>query len=90
ISGLNADVFLIGGVWVLKSLRMANFLRYEVPGVFIPDEIIERLEKASDEREEGLQIALEIIEYLLEKNYGIMLMTGNDLTIAKEILERLQ
>ncbi|MGB9608330.1 MAG: methylenetetrahydrofolate reductase [bacterium] len=86
-SKLPKGVFLIGGVWILKSLRMANFLNNEVPGVFVPEEVMERMEKASDERAEGIRIAKEIALALLKRGMGIMLMTGNDFQIAKEFFE---
>jgi methylenetetrahydrofolate reductase (NADPH) len=34
----------------------------QIPGIHIPQTIIDRLEKAADPKEEGVQIALEIIE----------------------------
>lgn len=80
-------VYFIGGVWVLKNLKMANFLRNEVPGVSVPDGIIERMEKADDERKEGIKIAREIIQSLLERGQAVLLMTGNDLILAKQVLE---
>lgn len=87
IAGMEGDVYFIGGVWVLKSLKIANFLRYEVPGIFVPDDIIERMENAKDERSEGMKIAEEIALALLEQGQAILLMTGNDLTLAKQLLE---
>lgn len=87
IGGMEGDVYFIGGVWVLKSLKIANFLRYEVPGIFVPSDIIERMENAKDERSEGIKIAEEIALALLEQGQAILLMTGNDLTLAKQLLE---
>lgn len=87
IAGMEGDVYFIGGVWVLKSLKIANFLRYEVPGIFVPNDIIERMENAKDERSEGMKIAEEIALALLEQGQAILLMTGNDLTLAKQLLE---
>lgn len=87
IANLKANVHFIGGVWVLKSLKIANFLRYEVPDIFVPDGIIERIEKASDERSEGIKIAQEIALSLLEREQGVLLMTGNDFSLAKQLLD---
>ncbi len=44
---------------------MAHFLNYDVPGVIIPEPIIKRMQAAKakgNEEEEGVQIALELIE----------------------------
>ena len=58
-------VFILAGISPIKSLKMAEYMRKEVPGVFVPDEIMKRLESAGDgAQEEGVQIALELIEKL--------------------------
>lgn len=90
VNALKKEVYIIGGVWVLKSLKMANFLRYEVPGVFIPDEVMERMDRASDEKGEGVNIAREIVNALFERKQAILLMTGNDFTLAEQLLEGLR
>jgi methylenetetrahydrofolate reductase (NADPH) len=36
----------------------------EVPGVVLPPELVKRMDNAKDEKEEGVAIALEIIEKL--------------------------
>ena len=89
IRGLPSNVFLIGGIWILKSARVANFLRNEVPGVLVPDDVIERMSKAQNEREEGIKIACETAEHLLKEGKGVMLMTGNDFSLARDFLEEL-
>jgi len=49
--------------------------------------LIERIEKASDERSEGIKIAQEIALSLLEREQGVLLMTGNDFSLAKQLLD---
>jgi homocysteine S-methyltransferase len=56
---------VIAGIWPLASLRNAEFMRNEVPGVVVPDSVMERMQKAESEgraREEGLAIARETLE----------------------------
>jgi methylenetetrahydrofolate reductase (NADPH) len=56
-------VYLLVGITPLKNLRMANYMNDEVPGVFIPEPLLKRMEKAGDgASEEGLMIALELVE----------------------------
>ncbi|MCB9453019.1 MAG: methylenetetrahydrofolate reductase C-terminal domain-containing protein [Anaerolineaceae bacterium] len=56
-------VYILIGVTPLKSLKMAQYMNDSVPGVFIPDPLLKRMEAAGDgAKEEGVQIALEIIE----------------------------
>ncbi len=57
-------VYILAGVGPLKSAKAAHFLNEEVPGVVVPRPIIERMERAVDPEEEGVQIALEIIDRL--------------------------
>ena len=55
----------IAGLWPLKSLRNAQFMANEVPGVYVPKDILERMARyagADDQLKEGLDIAREIIE----------------------------
>lgn len=90
IKSLKTKTYFIGGVWVLKNLKIAYFLRYEVPGVFVPDDVIERMKETSDERREGIKIAGEITRGLLERGQGTLLMTGNDFSLAQELLEEIK
>ncbi len=81
-------VHILIGVTPLKSLKMANHLKFEIPGIVIPDSIIKRIEMAGESaQEEGIQIALEFINKV--KGYkgvnGIHLMTLG----AENIIERI-
>jgi 5,10-methylenetetrahydrofolate reductase/methionine synthase I (cobalamin-dependent) len=51
---------VIMGIWPLVSLRNAEFLKYEVPGVDVPDWIIEEMQKAGDSKEEALKRGMDI------------------------------
>ncbi|HTP00093.1 MAG TPA: methylenetetrahydrofolate reductase C-terminal domain-containing protein [Anaerolineales bacterium] len=58
-------VYILVGVTPLKTLKMAKYMDGEVPGVFIPAALIKRMEAAEaagNGQEEGVQIALELIE----------------------------
>jgi methylenetetrahydrofolate reductase (NADPH) len=55
-------VFIMVGITPLKSLKMARYMT-EVPGVWIPESIMKRMEvadAAGNAQEEGVQIALEL------------------------------
>jgi methylenetetrahydrofolate reductase (NADPH) len=70
-------VFILIGVTPLKSLNMANYLNNEVPGVWIPESLLKRMEDAGDgAEEEGITITLELIEEIKKKQgiNGIHLM----------------
>jgi homocysteine S-methyltransferase len=38
---------IVAGIWPLVSLRNAEFLANEVPGISVPDEVLERMRRAS-------------------------------------------
>jgi methylenetetrahydrofolate reductase (NADPH) len=81
-------VYILAGVAPLKSFRIARYLHSKVPGVSLPEKILTRMEKAGDqEAEEGVLIALEIIESIKKKKgiNGIHLMTLG----WEEIVERI-
>lgn len=56
--------YLMPTVALLKSPRHARFMANEIPGVYVPPPIMARIENAADAREEGVQIALDLIEEL--------------------------
>jgi methylenetetrahydrofolate reductase (NADPH) len=71
-------VYILVGITPLKSYTVARYLHDKVPGVFLPENVLKRMEKAGDgAAEEGIQIVLEIIESLKGKKgiNGIHLMT---------------
>ena len=63
-------VYILVGITPLKTLKMAKYMNDEVPGVFIPESVLKRMEAADaagNAQEEGVQIALELIEKIRGK-----------------------
>lgn len=60
--GLDQKVHILAGLIPMKSVGMARYMRNYVSGLMVPDELVARMENAKDAKEEGVQIALEIIE----------------------------
>lgn len=77
------------GVLPLYSVRHANFLHNEVPGIDIPEATRERIRKAGDHApQEGIKIAIEQIEQIKTWGQGIYLMPPfNRFELAAEIVE---
>jgi methylenetetrahydrofolate reductase (NADPH) len=44
---LHEQTYILAGVGPLKSLGMANYMKKSVPGILIPDKLIERMKKVS-------------------------------------------
>lgn len=57
---------IVAGIWPLVSLKNALFLKNEVPGVVVPDSIIEKMEKAKT-KEDGIKYGVEISHDIKEK-----------------------
>jgi methylenetetrahydrofolate reductase (NADPH) len=66
--GLDKQVFVLGGVTPLKSARMAEYMKGNVAGMDVPDEIVSRMKAApaKEQRAEGIRIAVETIQALKE------------------------
>ncbi len=65
---------IIAGVWPLVSPRNAEFMNNEVPGVSVPDEIIERMRAANSKEEalkEGITIAQEMVRQIKDHVEGV-------------------
>ena len=80
---------LLVGVLPLYSVRHANFLHHEVPGVNIPAETRQRIEQAGkDAPQVGVEIAVELIEQIKSWGQGIYLMPPfNRWELAAEVID---
>src|SRR5436853_15158 len=59
---LDQKAFILVGVGPLASAKTAKWMRSNVPGVHIPDEVIKRLEGAQNQKAEGKKLCTEIIQ----------------------------
>ena len=71
---------VIAALWPLVSVRGAEYLANELPGVVIPEPILERMRIAEDcgveeARKEGLAIALEVFEQIRGAVAGVQVAT---------------
>jgi homocysteine S-methyltransferase len=59
---------VVAGIWPLLSLRNAEFMANEVPGVIVPPHIIDRMRRASEKsKEHGVQEGIAIAREMLER-----------------------
>ena len=66
---------ILAGVLPLVSVRHANFLHHEVPGIFIPEEMRERIEAAGEDGVKvGVEIAVELVEQIKGWAGGVYIM----------------
>ncbi|MCP1199501.1 methylenetetrahydrofolate reductase [Notoacmeibacter sp. MSK16QG-6] len=60
--GLDKKVYILAGVGPLASGRAARWMRKNVPGIHIPDDVIARVEGAADQAAEGKRLCVELIQ----------------------------
>ncbi|MBN3958350.1 methylenetetrahydrofolate reductase [Nostoc sp. NMS8] len=65
---------ILAGIFLLKSAKNAQFINRCVPGVNIPQHIIDRLAKAKDPFEEGIKIAAEQVQIARQLCQGVHMM----------------
>ena len=89
--GLYEKVFFLLGVGPLRSAKAAEWIRTNVPGVVIPDEVIRRLKgvPGNRQRREGMQICVEIIREAREIPgiSGVHVMAYRQEELVAEIVE---
>ena len=82
---------VVAGVWPLVSFRNAEFLNTEVPGVEVPDAVLERMAKAKtkeDGRKIGIEIAREICEAISDRVAGYQVSAPFGIVdLALQVLE---
>ena len=89
--GLDERVYILVGVGPLRSDKAAEYMRKNVPGVHIPDEIVERLRQTPKEKKlaEGKRICVEIIQQVKEIAgvAGVHVMAYRQEELVAEIIE---
>ncbi len=88
--GLHRRGRILAGVTPLKSVRMARFMRDQVAGITIPDEVLARLENAADPAAAGVSLCVEQISELrkIEGVAGVHIMAIAWEQIVPEIVRR--
>ena len=81
---------IILGFFPMMSLKTAQFLHSHVPGIYVPDEWINKLMRAhkigiEEEKKVGLALSRELFQKLLKKHPKIHIMTANRFEIVKEL-----
>lgn len=61
LSKMDVDVPILAGIILLKSEKMANYMNKFVPGVYVPEPLIKKMERTEDKVYTCLEIAAELI-----------------------------
>ena len=87
---LNKRAHIIAGVLPVRSAKALLFMKENVSGMSIPDEIIDRMSGAEDPKEEGVKLAVDLIQQIrgIEGVAGVHLMPVMWESIIPTIAER--
>ncbi len=85
---LHQKAFILVGVGPLASAKTARWMRSNVPGVHIPDDIIRRLEGAQNQKKEGKRICIDLIQQIREEEgvAGVHVMAYRQEEYVSEII----
>jgi methylenetetrahydrofolate reductase (NADPH) len=84
---IKIPVYWIAGIMPLKSAKHAEFINNKIPGILVPDTVIEMLKNSKDPYREGISIANETIREVkkIKEISGINVMGLFDLEMVKEL-----
>jgi len=87
--GLHKKTYILAGILVNKSLKSIEMTQ-QVAGMAVPDSFVERMRKAESQQEEGVNIALDLINQIkdIEGISGIHIMAVGWESIVPTIAER--
>jgi len=88
--GIHKKVHIMAGMTPVRSAKALHYMKNEVAGMSIPDELIKRMESAKDPKEEGVNICVEMIAEVrkIEGVAGIHLMPIGWESIAPVLLDK--
>lgn len=88
--GLHKRIKILAGITPLKSVKVARYMKNHVAGMMVSDDYIYRLENAEDPKAEGINIAIEQIQYLrkMEGVAGVHIMAISWEDVLPEICQR--
>ena len=78
---------VLAGIFLLKSAKNAEFINRNVPGVDIPQHIIDRLARSSTPLQEGINIAAEQVILARQLCQGVHLMAVKREDLIPQILD---
>ncbi len=88
--GLDKKTHIMAGIIPIRSAGMARYMRDFVPGVFVPDSLVNRMKEAANAKDEGVEIIMELIEQVraIPGVHGIHIMAVGWEDIVPLIVEK--
>lgn len=88
--GIHEKLYILAGVMPIKSPRVLEYMKKNVAGMSIPDEVVDRMKAANDPKEEGVNFVVELINEVrqIEGIRGVHIMAVEWEEIVPTIVER--
>jgi len=88
--GLDTQVHIMAGIIPVRAAAMARYMKDNVPGVYVPEQLVKRMEGAKSGKEEGLNMAVELVHQVREIKgvHGIHIMAVGWEEAVPQIVER--
>jgi methionine synthase / methylenetetrahydrofolate reductase(NADPH) len=94
LARVTSHIPIIAGIWPLVSLRNAEFLANEVPGVTVPEPVIARMRQANERSKEhavaeGIAIAREMLDAVRSDVQGVQVSAPfGKVELALDVMKR--
>ncbi len=87
-AGIPEDFYFIIGIAPMRSAKSGRWMKNNLFGTIIPDEMIDRMEKSADPIKEGQKICIEYMQQLLEVPgvAGVHIMAPNNDDSIPEVI----
>lgn len=79
---------VLAGILVLHTREIARFIRQNIPGIHMPDGVLARFETATNERQFGIDFAIESMLALRDFCQGFHLMTIREEELIPDLMEK--
>ncbi len=84
----NTKVPFIVGIILVKSAKMARYMNEHIPGISVPESIINEVDQATDKKKKAVEIAVRLIQELRPFCQGIHLMPIGWGELLPEIIDQ--
>ncbi|MFH1552425.1 MAG: methylenetetrahydrofolate reductase [Candidatus Omnitrophota bacterium] len=89
IKHIRSRIKLLGGIVPLKSAKMARYMNANVPGVHVPEDIVEKIDKTSDVEGYAAGVAADIMDGIREVCDGVHFMPIKANYLVAAILDKI-
>jgi methylenetetrahydrofolate reductase (NADPH) len=86
VKHLNVPIMV--GIVLLRSAGMARYMNKSVAGVYVPDALIEEMDKAEDRTKKGIEIAARLIREMKGTCQGVHIMAIGTEKLVPAILDQ--